>query len=123
MDDLEREIEIFRKEEEEAQQYLFAYLLIRALLAERTDVLAMVNRNSMYWITSHQALLVTAFTMLGRISDQRSEHNVDLLFKMVERNLPTLNRDALRERKEQVIPPDQAAAYVVDKHATKISVR
>ena len=40
--------------------------------------------------------------------------------KMVERNLPTLNRDALRERKEQVIPADQAAAYVMDKHAVTI---
>ena len=35
MDDLDSEIEIFRKEEEEAQQYLFAYLSVRALLAER----------------------------------------------------------------------------------------
>jgi hypothetical protein len=35
MDDLDREIEIFRTEEEQAQQYLFAYLGIRALLANQ----------------------------------------------------------------------------------------
>jgi hypothetical protein len=44
---LDREIEIFRKEEEEAQQHLFAFLGVRALLAERPDALAMVNRHSM----------------------------------------------------------------------------
>jgi hypothetical protein len=43
MDELGREIKIFRTEEEQAQQYLFAYLSIRALLAERPDVVAMVN--------------------------------------------------------------------------------
>jgi hypothetical protein len=120
MDELDREIEIFRKEEEEAQQSLFAYLGIRTLLAERRDVLEMVNRNSMYWITSQHALLVNAFIALGRVFDQSSSHNIDLLLKMVETNLPTLNRDALRERKQQVISADQAAAYVLDKHATTI---
>ena len=39
MDDLDREMQIFRTEEEQAQQYLFAHLEIRALLAECPDVL------------------------------------------------------------------------------------
>jgi hypothetical protein len=120
MDGLDREIEIFRKEEEEAQQSLFAYIGVRTLLAERPDLVEMVNRNSMYWITSQHALLVNAFIALGRVFDQTSNHNVDLLLKMVETNLSTLNRDALRERKEQVISADQAAEYVLDKHATTI---
>jgi hypothetical protein len=120
MDDLDRAIEIFRKEEEEAQQSLFAYLGVRTLLAERPDLVDMVNRNSMYWITSQHALLVNAFIALGRVFDQTSNHNIDLLLKMVETNLAMLNRDALRERKEQVISADQAAEYVLDKHATTI---
>jgi hypothetical protein len=81
MDDLDREIEIFRKEEEEAQQSLFAYLRVRTLLAERRDLHQMVNRNSMYWITSQHALLVNAFIALGRVFDQGSNHNLDLLFR------------------------------------------
>jgi hypothetical protein len=63
---------------------------------------------------------VTAFITLGRIFDQNSRHNLNLLLKMVERSLPTLNREALRERKEQVVTAEQAAAYVLDKHAMTI---
>jgi hypothetical protein len=73
MDELDREIEMFRTEEEEAQQYLFACLGVRSLLVERPDVVRMVNRNSMYWITSHQALLLAALIAFGRIFDQRKE--------------------------------------------------
>jgi hypothetical protein len=120
MDDLDREIEIFRKEEEEAQQSFFAYVGVRTLLARRPDLVGMVNRNSMYWITSQHALLVNAFIALGRIFDQNSTHNIERLLKMVETNLPTVNPDALRRRKEEVIPSEQAAEYVSDKHSTTI---
>jgi hypothetical protein len=57
--DVQEEIEIFRMEEEAAQQTFFAYLGIRDLLAERPDVLAAVNRNSMFWLTTNHALLVS----------------------------------------------------------------
>jgi hypothetical protein len=119
-DDLRGEIEIFRKDEEAAQQFLFAYLGIRAITAERPDVLAAVNRTAMFWITSRESLLISTFIWLGRVFDQRSAHNVDLLLKMVERNLPALNREALRQRKEKVITPEQAAEYVKQKHETTI---
>jgi HEPN superfamily AbiU2-like protein len=115
-DDLAAEIEIFRKDEEAAQQFLFAYLGIRAITAERPDVLAAVNRNPMFWISSKESLLISTFIWLGRVFDQRSAHNLNLLLRMVERNLPVLNRDALRERKARVITPEQAAEYVKEKH-------
>jgi hypothetical protein len=38
----------------------------------------------------------------------------------VERNLPTLNRDALRERKARVITPEQAGEYVASKYEMTI---
>ena len=69
--DIQEEIEIFRKEEEAAQQTFFAYLGIRDLLAKRLDVLAAVNRNSMFWLTTNHALFVSTFIWLGRIFDQR----------------------------------------------------
>jgi hypothetical protein len=119
-DDLEGEIEIFRKDEEAAQQFLFAYLGIRAVTAERPDVLAAVNRTAMFWITSQESLLISAFIWLGRVFDQNSAHNVDLLLKMVERSLPALNREALRKRKEKVITSARAAEFVKDKHETTI---
>jgi AbiU2 len=118
--DLEAELETFRIDEETAQQFFFAYLGVRDLAAKRSDVLAAVNRNSMFWLTTHHAMFVSTFIWLGRMFDQRSAHNLDLLLKMVERNLPTLNRDALRERKAKVITPEQAAEYVASKHEMTI---
>jgi hypothetical protein len=102
-DDLEAEIEIFRKDEEAAQQFLFAYLGVRDITANRPDVLAAVNRNPMFWISSKESLLISTFIWLGRVFDHQSAHNVDVLLKMVERNLPTLNRDA-RGRKRSSHP-------------------
>src|ERR1700722_4116601 len=118
--DIQEEIEIFRKEEESAQQTFFAYIGIRDLLSKRPDVLAAVNRNSMFWLTTNHALFVSTFIWLGRIFDQKSAHNIDLLLKAVEQNLPELGRDALRKRKEEVITPQQAADYVKDRHDTVI---
>jgi hypothetical protein len=117
-ENLEGEIEIFRRDEEAAQQFLFAYLGIRAITSQRPDVLAAVNRTAMFWITSRESLLISTFIWLGRVFDQRSSHNVDRLLKIVERNLPALNRDVLRKRKEKYITPQQAAEYVQHKHET-----
>lgn len=44
--DIQAEIEVFRKEEEAAQQTFFAYLGIRDLLVKRKDVLDVVNENA-----------------------------------------------------------------------------
>jgi hypothetical protein len=119
-DDLEAELETFRIDEETAQQFFFAYLGVRDLTAKRLDVLAAVNRNPMFWKTTHYSMFVSTFIWLGRMFDQQSAHNVNLLLRMVERNLPTLNRDALRDRKAKVIRPDQAAKYVASKHEMTI---
>jgi AbiU2 len=119
-DDLEAELETFRIDEETAQQFFFAYLGVRDLTAKRPDVLAAVNRNPMFWKTTHYSMFVSTFIWLGRMFDQQSAHNVNLLLRMVERNLPTLNREALRDRKAKVITPDQAAECVASKHEMTI---
>jgi hypothetical protein len=116
--DVDEEIEIFRKDEESAQQTFFAYIGIRDLIARRPDVHAAINRNAMFWLTTHRALFVSTFVGLGRIFDQDSAHNLDRLLSIVGRNIPELGRDALRQRKEQVISAEQAAGYVKEKHET-----
>jgi hypothetical protein len=116
--DVDEEIEIFRKDEESAQQTFFAYIGIRDLIARRPDVHAAINRNAMFWLTTHRALFVSTFVGLGRIFDQDSAHNLDRLLSIVGRNIPELGRDALRQRKEQVINAEQAAEYVKEKHET-----
>jgi AbiU2 len=116
--DVDEEIEIFRKDEESAQQTFFAYIGIRDLIARRPDVHAAINHNAMFWLTTHRALFVSTFVGLGRIFDQDSAHNLDRLLSIVGRNIPELGRDALRQRKEQVISAEQAAEYVKEKHET-----
>lgn len=74
----------------------------------------------MFWLTTNHALFVSTFIWLGRIFDTKSAHNVGLLLKAVEQNLPELDREALRKRKEEFITPAQAADYVKEKHDTAI---
>lgn len=116
--DVDAEIEIFRKDEEYAQQAFFAYIGIRTLLAKNQDVLDDVNRRWLFWVTTHHSLLVASFVGLGRIFDQDSAHNLGRLLNMIGDNLDQLSREALRRRKEEVIPPEQAADYVKEKHET-----
>jgi hypothetical protein len=89
---------------------------VRDLIAGRPDVHAAINRNAMFWLTAHQAMLVSSLIGLGRIFDQDSAHNLDRLLAMTGRNLETLGRDSLRRRKEAVITPEPVADYVKEKH-------
>ncbi|WP_247542882.1 MULTISPECIES: hypothetical protein [unclassified Bradyrhizobium] len=113
--DINAEIEIFRKDEESAQQTFFAYLGVLDLIARRPEVHAAVNRNAMFWRTAHHAMLVSSLIGLGRIFDQDSAHNLDRLLAMTARSLETLGLDALRRRKEAFITLEQAADYVKEK--------
>lgn len=81
--DFEEELEVFRTEEEVAQQYFFAYLSVRSLAASSKDVLANMNTTALFWRTTHHAMLVAAFLALGRIFDQdpKSDHNIDKLMR------------------------------------------
>jgi hypothetical protein len=112
----EDELEVYRREEEEAQQTFFAYIGVRDLIAQRPDVHALVNRNSMFWITTHHALLVSSFMAIGRIFDPASKHNVGRLIRAVENNRQLFTREALRQRKEPLLRPGQAEEYVDGKH-------
>jgi hypothetical protein len=61
------ELEVFRKEEEVAQQYFFAWLQVRAELAANEKLLDRINDTPLFWITTHHALILAAFVALGRI--------------------------------------------------------
>jgi hypothetical protein len=111
------ELEVFRKEEEVAQQYFFAWLQIRTELAADEKLLDRINDTPLFWITTHHALLLAAFVALGRVFDQRSRHNVDALLKMASNNKGIFTRDALRARKiREGVTPVFAAEYVLDKY-------
>src|SRR5258707_182993 len=109
------ELELFRTEEEVAQQYFFCYLSVRTLAAAEPEVLKTINATPLFWITTHHAMLLSAFVALGRIFDQdkKSLHNIDKLIKAVSDDLQAFTRPALAARKLAAgISAEDAAAYV-----------
>jgi hypothetical protein len=112
------ELEIFRKEEEMAQQLFFAWLSVRNLSAGDPAVLKAMNDTPLYWSNSQYALLLGAFVILGRVFDQNSKHNVDRLIRVASEDLTVFSLEALRARKESLrISAEEAAEYVEGKHA------
>jgi hypothetical protein len=79
------ELEVFRTEEETAQQCFFAYLGIRNLAAKSSEVLRAMNENPMFRITSEYALILSTFIILGRIFDTDSIHNLGRLIRALSR--------------------------------------
>lgn len=109
----EQELEIFRKEEETAQQHFFAYLSVREFAASDTEVLRAMNTTPLFWLTTHHAMLMSAFIALGRIFDQNSAHNIDSLMALASKDLSVFSKPALANRKEKAgLTADEAAAYV-----------
>jgi hypothetical protein len=112
---VEDEIEMFRREEETAQQYFFGFLSLQLVPYRNSDVLDKMNENPAFWITTRYALLMSTFIVLGRIFDQDSQslHNIDKLLGVVSRNLSVLSRAGLEQRRiVQGMTPKDAAAYV-----------
>jgi hypothetical protein len=118
MADFADELELFRTEEEVAQQYFFGYLALQHVPGRNPAVLHRMNDHPMFWITTRHALLMSAFVALGRIFDQdpRSIHNIDKLLRSVWDNIGVFTRVELEQRKIAAgLDPADAAAYVVDK--------
>lgn len=115
--DFERELKIFAAEEEPAQQYFFSYLLMRDLPAQDANVLREMNSNALFWITTRDALLLSAFVALGRIFDQKSKHNIDRLMKVTEKNISAFSKKSLAARKVAAgLAEEEAAAYIADSY-------
>jgi hypothetical protein len=113
----ERELEIFRTEEEVAQQYFFAYLSVRSIAAADGSILKMMNVNPLFWVTTHHAMLLSAFVALGRIFDQKSEHNIDSMMSAASSEVSSFSKSALAARKRAAgLTQKEAAAYVADKN-------
>jgi hypothetical protein len=115
----EHELEMFRTEEESAQQYFFGFLSLQLIPYKNQDVLRQMNDTSTFWITTRYALLMSAFVVLGRIfdQDQKSLHNIDKLLTAVSNEIGTLSKAGLAQRRiVQGMDPQQAMSYVADKY-------
>ncbi len=95
----EQELEIFRKDEETAQQHFFAYLSLREFSASNKDILKAMNMTPLFWSTTHHAMLLSTFIGLGRIFDQQSAHNIDTLMASASKDLRAFSKAALENRK------------------------
>jgi len=114
--EFEHELEIFRTDEEAAQQAFFCWLSFRHAMVRDKKVHRAVNVTPLFWRTTHHAMLLSAFITLGRTFDQDSHHNLDRLVDIFARDVPSFSKDALRRRKELVISAAEAARYVEGKH-------
>lgn len=112
----EYELEIFRTDEEAAQQAFFCWLSFRHGMVTDKEIHRAVNVSELFWRTTHHAMLLSAFITLGRTFDQDSHHNLDRLVDIFARDVPAFSKDALRKRKELVLSATDAATYVEGKH-------
>jgi hypothetical protein len=97
----EHELEMFRTEEESAQQYFFGFLSLQLIPYKNLDVLRQMNETSTFWTTTRYALLMSAFVVLGRIfdQDQKSLHNIDKLLTAASNEIGTLSKAGLAQRR------------------------
>lgn len=98
----EYELEVFRREADEAVQHLFAYLTMHAVAGDHKEVRQLYNSAPLFWLTTLRALQTSVFIVLGRIFSQDSEHNLDALLGIAEKDREIFSRESLARRKSQI---------------------
>ena len=74
-------------------------LSLREFAASNSDVLKAMNTTPLFWLTTHHAMLLSAFIGLGRIFDPSSAHNIDTLRAIASKDLDVFSKAALAKRK------------------------
>lgn len=95
------ELEVFRTEAESGVQFFYSYLTIHTVAGENKEVYRLLNQAPLFWNTMVVALQTSTFIALGRVFDQNSEHNVDILLKIAQSNMNIFSKDALSRRKRR----------------------
>jgi hypothetical protein len=98
----EHELEVFRREADEAVQHLFAYLTMHAVAGDHKSVRQVFNSDPLFWMTTLRALQTSVFIVLGRIFSQDSEHNLDALLGIAEQDREIFSRESLARRKSEI---------------------
>jgi hypothetical protein len=111
----ENELEVFRKEANEAVQHLYAYLTMHAVAVEDQSVRQLYNTFPLFWLTTLRGLQTSLYMVLGRIFSQESEHSLDGLLRIAEADREIFSRESLAERKSTIAGLD-VQAYVSDVH-------
>jgi hypothetical protein len=98
----EYELEVFRRESDEAVQHLYTYLTMHGAAGDHKSVRALFNSTPLFWLTTLRALQTSVFIVLGRIFSQDSEHNLDALLRIAEEDQVIFSRESLARRKSEI---------------------
>jgi hypothetical protein len=100
-----QELDLFRRECEASSQHLYAYLAIHALAKRRKRVFRALDRSALFWNTVLGALQTSSLITLGRVFDQDTPHNVDVLLRLAQSRPTMFSRSALATRKHDSNQP------------------
>lgn len=81
-----QELDVFRTEAQAGAQYLYGYLALNVLLAEKKKALDAINQTPLFSKTNIGALQTAFFVVLGPIFDQQSKHNRPLTKNRTKRH-------------------------------------
>jgi hypothetical protein len=98
----EHELEVFRRDSEEAVQHLYAYLTMHAVAGEQRAVRDLYNSAPLFWLTTLRALQTSVFIVLGRIFSLESEHGVHSLLRLAMRDREIFSLESLARRKSEI---------------------
>jgi hypothetical protein len=101
-DRFEYELEVFRRETDEAVQHLYAYLTMHAVAGDHQSVRQLYNSAPLFWITTLRALQTSLFIVLGRIFSQDSEHSLNVLLRIAEVDHEIFSRESVARRKSEI---------------------
>lgn len=102
--DFEEELEVFRTEVQSGTQFFYSYLAIYAEIGKNKKALDGINKTPLFWATNIGALHTASFISLGRIFDQKSNHNVDRLIRKAQNYPHIFSKPALGKRKKKGSP-------------------
>ncbi len=110
----EHELELYRTEADAAAQFFYAFLAVHSVAGDAKAVYQALNTAPLFWNTTLGALQTATFIALGRIFDQDSKHNVDLVLKIAQENPSIFAKAALAVRKQgpDAQPPDWLKEYL-----------
>jgi len=96
----ERELEVFRKEVEEAVQSFYAWHTVHSVARNDKQVYSILNRYAAFWNLTLRALQTNSLIALGRIFDNdRRSHRVYRLLELAEANPEIFSKGSLDKRK------------------------
>jgi hypothetical protein len=95
------ELKVFSAEAESAIQFFYSYLSIHAVASDHKEVHLLLDTAPLFWNTTLAALQTSTFIALGRIFDQKSQHNVDRLIRIAQSNMKIFSKESLAERKRR----------------------